>query len=50
MSYLEEFQEKNIRFVIFGLQEKVYQVFNILGLDQLITIKPNKQEALEEIV
>lgn len=50
MSYLEEFQEKNILFVIFGLQEKVFQVFNILGLDQLMTIKPNKQEALEEII
>ncbi len=50
MSYLEEFQEKNILFVIFGLQEKVFQVFNILGLDQLMTIKPNKKEALQEIV
>lgn len=50
MSYLEEFQEKKIRFVIFGLQEKVFQVFNILGLDQLMNIKPNKQEALEEIL
>jgi anti-sigma B factor antagonist len=49
MSYLEEFGEKGIVLVIFGLSEKVQQVFHILGLDQLIIIKPNKEEALEVI-
>lgn len=47
MSYLEEFQDKNIRLVIFGLKEKVFQVFHILGLDQLINIKPDKIAAIQ---
>jgi anti-sigma B factor antagonist len=46
MSYLEEFQEKNIQLVIFGLTEKVHQVFIILGLNQLIPIQSTKEEAL----
>jgi anti-sigma B factor antagonist len=50
MSYLEEFQEKDIQLVIFGLLEKVQQVFVILGLDKLIIIKPNQEEALQAIV
>jgi anti-sigma B factor antagonist len=50
MSYLEEFQEKSVSIVIFGLLEKVYQVFVILGLDKLITIKNTKQDALEAML
>ncbi len=46
MSYLEDFQESNINFVIFGLNEKVQNVFHILGLDQLIRLVNNRQEAL----
>ncbi len=46
MSYLEDFQESKISFVIFGLNEKVQNVFHILGLDQLITLVDNRQEAL----
>ncbi|AWW30339.1 anti-sigma factor antagonist [Echinicola strongylocentroti] len=49
MSYLEEFEENNIQFLIYGLSEKVANVFHILGLDQLITIKANKDEALQTI-
>ncbi len=45
MSYLEDFQEKNIAFKIYGLTEKVYEVFKILGLHQLIEIFPDKQTA-----
>ncbi|MCL6259183.1 STAS domain-containing protein [Aquiflexum sp. TKW24L] len=47
MSYLEEFEENNIKMAIYALKEKVFQVFHILGLDQLITIKHTKEEALE---
>lgn len=47
MSYLDEFQESETKMVIFGLNEKVYQVFVILGLDKLITIKAEKEEALD---
>ncbi|MDN3668591.1 STAS domain-containing protein [Echinicola jeungdonensis] len=49
MSYLEDFQEQKIQFVIFGLSEKVNNVFHILGLDQLISLKANKEEALQMI-
>ncbi|ERM81874.1 hypothetical protein P872_06980 [Rhodonellum psychrophilum GCM71 = DSM 17998] len=49
MSYLEEFEEKQIVLVIFGLSDKVQQVFHILGLDQLINIKETKEEALEVV-
>lgn len=46
MSYLEDFQEKQVSFVIFGLNDKVYNVFHILGLDQLMAIAPSREEAL----
>lgn len=49
MSYIEEVNEKAITFIIFGLSDKVAKVFGILGLDQLLTIKKDKEEALAEI-
>ncbi|MBD8488340.1 STAS domain-containing protein [Echinicola sp. CAU 1574] len=49
MSYLEDFEEKDIQFLIFGLSDKVANVFHILGLDQLITLKANKEDALKTI-
>lgn len=49
MSYLEDFQDKGIAFVIFGLNDKVMNVFHILGLDQLITIENSEHEALARI-
>ncbi len=45
MSYLEDFKEKGISFKIFGLIDSVYDVFKILGLDQLIPIFPDKKAA-----
>ncbi len=45
MSYLQDFQDKNISLVLFGLNEKVLNVFEILGLDQLLTIVLSKEEA-----
>lgn len=45
ISYLEEFKEKNILFVIFGLSDKAKNVFQILGLDKLIKIVATKEEA-----
>ncbi|MBM3169688.1 MAG: STAS domain-containing protein [Bacteroidetes bacterium] len=38
MSYLEEFKEKGISLVIFGLNDQVKEVFKILGLDKLIPL------------
>lgn len=46
MSYIEEISRKGMKFVIYGLSEKVLKVFGILGLDQLLTIKGNKEEAI----
>ena len=45
MSYLEDFKENNILFVIYGLNEKVMNVFHILGLDQLMILKDTREEA-----
>ncbi|TRX61251.1 STAS domain-containing protein [Fulvivirga sp. M361] len=44
MSYIEEFKKRNITFVIYGLNEKVQNVFEILGLDQLLVIHSTKEE------
>jgi anti-sigma B factor antagonist len=46
MSYLEDFQDREINFKIFNLSPKVFEVFKILGLDQLIPIFQTKSEAL----
>lgn len=46
MSYLDDFQQKGIQIFIFGLAPKVLQVFEILGLDKLISIRPNKEDAM----
>ena len=47
MSYIEEISSNSINFILFGLSDKVLKVFGILGLDQLLTIKENKEEALQ---
>ncbi|BDD05991.1 STAS domain-containing protein [Aureibacter tunicatorum] len=49
MSYIEELNNKNIPFIIFSLNEKVKNVFSILGLDQLINICSTKAEAKRHI-
>jgi len=45
MSYIEELKVKNIRMVLFGLSERVENVFKVLGLDQLLNIKKTKDQA-----
>lgn len=47
MSYLEDFQNNGVKFAIFGLNSKVKNVFHILGLNQLMTIEDDEQQALE---
>lgn len=44
MSYIEEFEAKNVQLVIYGLSEKVHNVFQILGLDQLLKIADTKEQ------
>ena len=45
MSYIQDLKTNKIRMVICGLNEKVYNVFEILGLHQLLTIKATVEEA-----
>ena len=45
MSYLQDFEKHNIKMVLYGLNEKVLNVFKILGLDQLISIAESESEA-----
>ena len=45
MSHLTELSAREIELVLFGMSMKVQDVFSIIGLDQLLTIVPTKQEA-----
>lgn len=45
MSYLQDFENNKISMALFNLSEKVKNVFQILGLDQLIKIVNTKEEA-----
>lgn len=45
MSYIEEFRDKNITMVMFGMKEKVTNTFQILGLADLLHIRETKQDA-----
>jgi anti-sigma B factor antagonist len=49
MSYLQQLETDNIQLILFGMNEKVLEVFQILGLDQLIEIRNSKAEALAEM-
>lgn len=48
MSYIEELKTKNIRMVLFGLSERVENVFKVLGLDQLLNIEETKDQAKQQ--
>jgi anti-sigma B factor antagonist len=45
MSYLQDFAKNDTRMVLFNLNAQVREVFRILGLDNLIKIVGNKEEA-----
>jgi anti-sigma B factor antagonist len=49
MSYIEEFKDKGILMVLFGMKEKVINTFSILGLAELLHIRSNKEEAKQLI-
>jgi len=49
MSYIEEFKDKNISMVLFGMNEKVANTFEILGLNELLLIGKDKIHAKELI-
>ncbi len=45
MSYLKELETHNLKLILSGLNQKVFNVFEILGLDQLLTIKEDLEQA-----
>jgi anti-sigma B factor antagonist len=46
ISRLEEVKDKEIFLILYGMNDNVKQVFNILGLESLLVIKKDRQEAL----
>lgn len=49
MSILQDLENEKVKFVMYGMKEKVNEVFEILGLDQLMIIKANKEDALVSV-
>ncbi|MEP0986311.1 STAS domain-containing protein [Ekhidna sp.] len=49
ISHLDEFRLQKIRLTIFGINETVKQVFDILGLEKLLTIVENKEAAISSL-
>jgi anti-sigma B factor antagonist len=49
MSYIEEFKDKNIKMVLFGMNDKVGNTFDILGLNELLHIGKDKVQAKQMI-
>jgi len=45
ISHLQRLQDANVKLVFFNMQEKVFNVFEILGLDSLMNIAKTEQEA-----
>jgi anti-sigma B factor antagonist len=45
MSYIEEFKEKDIRMILYAMNDKVANTFEILGLNELLTIVKDESEA-----
>ncbi|MDJ0363676.1 STAS domain-containing protein [Hymenobacter sp. H14-R3] len=45
ISHLQRLQDAKVKMVFFNMQEKVFNVFEILGLDSLMTIVTTEQEA-----
>jgi anti-sigma B factor antagonist len=45
ISHLQRLQDSKVKLVFFNMQEKVFNVFEILGLDSLMTIVSTEQEA-----
>ena len=49
VSHLEEINTSDIKLVLYGLSESVLQIFSLLGLQELLTIVNNKEEAVEAL-
>lgn len=49
ISYLEELKTNQTQLAFYGLTEKVYQVFEILGLHDLFVICDSKESAIKHL-
>jgi anti-sigma B factor antagonist len=49
ISHIDEFKSKEIKLVLFGINETVRQVFEILGLEKLISITEKENEAIDSL-
>jgi anti-sigma B factor antagonist len=49
MSYIEEFKDRGLKMVLFGMNEKVANTFTILGLNELLVIGKDKEQAKQLI-
>lgn len=49
MSYIEEFKDRDIKMVLFGMNDKVANTFSILGLNELLKIGKDKVQAKEMV-
>lgn len=45
VAYIQDSADKDIKFTLFGLKAEVYDIFEISGLHQLLTITETKEEA-----
>ena len=45
ISHLQRLQDSKVKLVFYNMQEKVFNVFEILGLDSLMHIVPTAEEA-----
>ncbi len=49
MSYLSDFENKDLVIVLHNLSDNVYKVFELIGLSQLLNIVDNTGQAIEVI-
>jgi anti-sigma B factor antagonist len=49
MSYIEEFKDRGINMALFGMNDKVANTFSILGLNELLKIGKDKDEAKQMV-
>ena len=49
MSYIEEFKDRGVRMVLFGMNDKVTNTFSILGLNELLKIGKDKGQAKQMV-
>lgn len=49
VSHLEEIKSENVELVLFGLSESVQQIFDLLGLHELLVIVEGKEDAIKKL-